>query len=93
MAIDPVRALLGHLAEGRVRTLAELAGAVDTDVGLVEQMLEILARGGYLRVVSTCADADHACSGCAEAGLCRVMQGGRVWALTDKGLRAAHGAG
>lgn len=89
---DPVRALLKHLAGTRVRTLAELAGAVGTDVGLVEQMLEILARGGYLEEAQFCPSDGRACAGCSEAGLCRVMHEGRIWALTEKGRRAI-GAG
>lgn len=87
-ADDPLRAMLAHLAEPRVRTLAELAGAMDADVGLLEQMLEILARGGYVRETHFCDGASNACAGCSQAGLCRLMHGGRVWALTDRGLRA-----
>ena len=91
-ADDPLRALLVHLAQARIRTLAELAGAMDSDVGLVEQMLQLLARGGYLQEAQFCHPDSHACAGCSEAGLCRVMHGGRAWALTDKGLRAAGAA-
>lgn len=91
-ADDPLLALLAHLAQARVRTLAELAGAMDVDVGLVEQMLDILARGGYLQESQFCEPDGRACAGCSQAGLCRVMHGGRVWALTDKGLRAVGAA-
>ena len=92
MTDDPLRGLLAHLAEPQVRTLAELAGVMDADVGLLEQMLETLARGGYVRETRFCDAASSACAGCSEAGLCRLMHAGRTWALTDKGLRAA-GAG
>ena len=86
---DPLRVLLGLLAEAKVRTTAELAEAMDADEALVQQILEILARGGYLRE-TMCRDAgSRACAGCSQAGLCRIMHEGRIWALTDKGLRAA----
>jgi hypothetical protein len=88
-ANDPLHALLAHLAEARVRTVAELAGAMDADVGLVKHMLELLARGGYLQETRFCDADSHACAGCDQAGLCRVMHEGRIWTLTDKGLRAA----
>jgi ribosomal protein S8 len=88
-ANDPLRALLAHLAEAKVRTLAELARAMGAEVGLVEQMLEVLARGGYVQETHFCDADGRTCAGCSQAGLCRVMHQGRVWALTDKGLRAA----
>jgi len=86
---DPLRALLEHLAEAKVRTVAELAAAMDTNEALVQQMLADLARGGYLRQTAFCEAGSSSCAGCSQAGLCRVMHQGRVWALTSKGLRAA----
>ncbi|HHX42623.1 MAG TPA: hypothetical protein GX714_01360 [Chloroflexi bacterium] len=86
---DPLRGLLALLAQAKVRTLDELAGAMDADAGLVAQMLDLLHRGGYLQETRFCDAEGQGCAGCPSAGLCRVMHEGRVWALTDKGLRAA----
>lgn len=88
-ADDPLRALLAQLADGQVRTVMDLAGAMDADMGLVAQMLELLTRGGYLHETRFCDADSPACAGCHQVGLCRVMHEGRIWALTDKGLRAA----
>ena len=62
---DPLRGLLALLAQAKVRTLDELAGAMDADAGLVAQMLDSY-RGGYLRRRAFDAEAAPG----ASAGLC-----------------------
>jgi hypothetical protein len=56
---------------------------LDTTPTLVEAMLEDLDRMGYLkRVGGKCGGG---CTSCPMAGLCAAGEGGRVWALTEKG--------
>jgi len=88
-ANDPLRALLAHLAGPRARTLTELARTIGAEAGLVEQMLDVLARGGYVREIELCGANARACAGCSQASLCHLMRHGRVWTLTSKGSRAA----
>jgi len=86
--------LLGWLAEGGVHTRRELAARLGITEGLVDQMLDDLARMGYLCPIqddgspaAACDSASH-CAGCPLAGTCAVgVTGGRAWALTDKAKR------
>ena len=80
-----LRKLLQQVAEGGVRTRAELARKLGVSEGLVEQMLEDLARMGYLRPVAGGCDAH--CAACPLAKTCAVGTPTRIWALTEKGLR------
>jgi len=52
-------------------------------------MLDVLARGGYVREIELCGANARACAGCSQASLCHLMRHGRVWTLTSKGSRAA----
>ena len=80
--------LLTRLAEGRTNTLAELAAAVDVDDDLLEQMLQDLERAGLIQAVTLACD--QGCDHCPEAELCRLSHGGRIWILTQRGLRTAN---
>jgi DNA-binding IscR family transcriptional regulator len=78
--------LLRLVAEGGVHSYEDLTERLAVPEPLLEAMLEDLARLGYLRAVSdTCTG--H-CAGC-PIGHCNVTGPGRLWALTDKGMRAA----
>lgn len=93
--------LLSLLATGSVHTPEELATQLGVAESLLDQMLEDLARMGYLRQVSglTCQPSssggssacEHAalCIGCSlgNAGRGAGETGDRVWTLTDKAFR------
>jgi predicted ArsR family transcriptional regulator len=77
--------LLERLANNQDHTLNELALELGVTPGLVEQMLHDLERGGYVRRIE--AVCGERCESCPYQGHCGVTQGGRIWALTEKGLR------
>lgn len=94
--------LLRRLAEGGTHSLSELARELGVSERLLRQMIEDLARRGYLRLVAdgcethcagcplaeTCADFGEASVSSAEP-LSRAVGGPtRVWTLTEKGKRA-----
>ena len=83
-----LRKLLQQVAEGGVRTRAGLARKLGVSEGLVEQMLEDLARMGYLKPVE--GDCASQCTGCPLARTCAVGTPARIWALTEKGQKAAE---
>jgi primosomal protein N' len=87
MDADPLAVLLRELASGRPLSLDDLARAADAPPDLLEQMLLDLERAGYVRRVD-CAQANH-CADCPSAAACVDHTGGRIWAVTDKGFRAA----
>lgn len=79
--------LLDLLRQGGAQTYAALARQLDISEALLEGMLADLERMGYLRQVGGgCAGHCHACT---MAGTCAIGAGGRIWALTEKGARAA----
>ena len=80
-----LRELLQLIAEGGTRTRTELARELGVSEGLVEQMLEDLARMGYLKPVE--GDCASQCTDCPLARTCAVGTPARIWALTEKGLR------
>jgi hypothetical protein len=75
--------LLERLHSGGTHRITDLARELDTTSELVEVMLEDLARMGYLKQVG--GQCSRKCASCSLAGLCAAGEGGRVWALTDKG--------
>ncbi len=77
--------LLRQLGRGGVQSYQDLAGALSISEPLLEAMLENLARLGYLRSVEGCSGSCHGCS----VGSCSVQGQGRLWSLTERGLRAA----
>ena len=83
--------LLSLLAEGRIRTLVELASDLDVGTELVEQMVADLERAGYLEIISQ--PCNRCCDECSlSAKPCALGHGGRMWAVTEKGFRAADEA-
>ncbi len=81
-----IEQLLQLVAEGGVHSYSDLAKRLSVSQPLLEMMLEDLARRGYLRAVGNGCE-DH-CSGCAMGG-CSIAGPGHLWALTEKGSRAA----
>jgi DNA-binding IclR family transcriptional regulator len=79
--------LLRQLGRGGIQSYRDLAGALSISEPLLEAMLENLARLGYLRPVDGCSGVCHGCAG----GGCSVHGHGRLWSLTERGLRAAAG--
>ena len=83
-----LRELIGVIAEGQLHSQTELARRLGVSEGLVEQMLEDLARMGYLKPIAGCADQ---CATCPLAKMCIIGHPRRAWVLTEKGQRAAGG--
>ncbi len=74
--------LLQRIASGGTHNLSELARELGVGEELLRQMIEHLARMGYLRPVA--GDCQTQCPGCPLAGTCAVGGPTRVWALTEK---------
>jgi Mn-dependent DtxR family transcriptional regulator len=74
--------LLELVAEGGLRSYADLARELGVSDGLVGQMIEDLAWRGYLRPVA--GDCESRCTGCSLAETCAVGGPTRVWALAKK---------
>jgi len=79
--------LLRQLGRGGTQTYRDLTAALSISEPLLEAMLENLARLGYLRPVESCSGTCHGCAG--GRGGCSVQGQGRLWSLTERGLRAA----
>jgi predicted ArsR family transcriptional regulator len=75
--------LLSLVSQGGVHSYADLARQLDVTEELLEQMLQDLARMGYLRSVAEGCEAQ--CAGCPLAETCAVGGPTRVWTLTEKG--------
>ena len=76
--------LLSLLGRGGVHSYADLARQLDVSEELLEQMLEDLARMGYLRPVAD-GCAAH-CADCPLAKTCAIGGPTQVWTLTEKGI-------
>lgn len=63
-----LRRIMQLLEQGGVHTIANLAVALDTNEALVEQMIEGLARHGYLVPLEGCSTQ---CATCPAQGLCQ----------------------
>ncbi|NLT73007.1 MAG: hypothetical protein GXX94_02265 [Chloroflexi bacterium] len=83
--------LLRFLVETEVSTLEAVSGELGIGRDLLEQMLGDLCRGGYVSVVPM--QCQRHCEGCAAEAQCAIMDGRRLWSVTDKGLRLAHTTG
>jgi hypothetical protein len=81
-----IEQLLRMVAEGGIHSYDELAQRLSISQPLLEVMLEDLARLGYLNAVQN-GCGGH-CGACQMSG-CAVVGTRRLWALTDKGVRAA----
>ena len=83
-----LKRLLELVAEGGVHSYATLAGQLDVSTGLLEQMLQDLARMGYIAPVGGACDTSQ-CHHCSLGGSCTTDARGNVWVLTEKGIQAA----
>jgi hypothetical protein len=71
-------------ATGRVDT-AELARRLDITPALMQSMLDLLARQGYLQRVIT--DTTAACTHCPLRKGCLSDGKARLWTLSEKGVQ------
>jgi len=78
--------LLKLVAEGGAHSYEDLMERLSVSQGMLEAMLEDLARLGYLSAVSDSCEGH--CAGCS-IGKCSVTGSGRLWSLTEKGATAA----
>jgi hypothetical protein len=76
--------LLSLVAEGGVHSYEDLMGHLSVSQPLLEAMLEDLARMGYLRPVN--GGCEGHCTACT-IGNCSVSGPGRLWSLTEEGIR------
>ncbi len=82
-----LEALLKTLVHEEISTLEDLAARHGVDVSLVEQMLRDLERGGYIETITM--ECDRGCAHCAHEGVCALVQGKRIWRVTERGFRLA----
>lgn len=82
-----IEQLLRFVAEGGVHSYEDLAKRLSVPMPLLEMMLEELSRLDYLRPVDR--DCGAHCSSCS-IGSCSITGPGRLWTLTDKGIKAAR---
>ena len=80
--------LLSLVAEGGVHSYVTLADQLSVSRGLLEQMLQDLARMGYIAPVGGACDTSQ-CHHCPLSGSCATDAQGNVWVLTAKGAQAA----
>jgi len=80
--------LLYIVSSGGVHNIKELAQQLDVSEGLVESMIDELARMGYLRLLNAKCGGD--CKGCPVASTCAIGGSGRVWMLTEAGHKVAQ---
>lgn len=84
-----LREVLRIVAQGGIRTIRELAQRLNVSEELLQQMIEELVRIGYLNPVA--GDCHDRCAGCPFAVECAIGRAGRIWALTEKGVRGVEG--
>jgi len=81
--------LLSLVGQGGVHSYTDLARQLDVSEALLEQMLQDLARMGYLRPVAD--GCEGRCAGCPMTKTCAIGGPTRVWALMEKGQRWGAG--
>ncbi|HAL60793.1 MAG TPA: hypothetical protein DCP08_00110 [Chloroflexi bacterium] len=80
--------VLRIVAQGGTHTRWELAQRLEVSEELLQQMIDELVRLGYLKpVVGDCHDR---CGGCPFAAECAIGGAGRIWTLTEKGVRGVE---
>ncbi|TEU18597.1 MAG: hypothetical protein E3J21_05600 [Anaerolineales bacterium] len=72
--------LLSLVGQGGVHSYADLARQLDVSEALLEQMLQDLARMGYLQPVADGCETH--CADCPMTGACAIGGPTRVWTLT-----------
>jgi hypothetical protein len=91
-----LKKVLLEMSTGDVYSRADLVRRLDISEGLLAQMMEDLARKGYL-AAREASLACGSCNGCGESKTCNDYGSSEVtnlksWALTAKGLDAAKRA-
>jgi hypothetical protein len=81
------RVLLALAAGGAFR-MDGLARQLGITPALLAAMLEKLEQMGYLAPLP--AGCSGGCSSCASGGSCAIIGDSKVWALSEKGRRAAE---
>ncbi len=76
--------LLSLVGQGGVHSYADLAHQLGVSEELLEQMLQDLARMGYIQPVGGTCDTSK-CHHCPLGSGCAMDARGRVWVLTGKG--------
>ncbi|HUV74265.1 MAG TPA: FeoC-like transcriptional regulator [Anaerolineae bacterium] len=83
--------LLVILGQSGAVSYGDLARGLGVDQELVQQMVEHLARLGYLRpVAGSCGEG---CKACPVEDHCLSGGSDQIWTLTEQGRRAAREAG
>jgi predicted ArsR family transcriptional regulator len=85
---DMLQRILELAAQGGVRSQTKLAEELGVSDVLIGQMIDELAQMGYL--VPATDDCGDICSDCRRAMTCTVGGPARIWALTEKGRKAAR---
>jgi hypothetical protein len=82
-----LKAILSAFRQKETKTLNEIALSLRVSVPMLVQMLEQLARQGYLQELSSCEgnNTSDSCKGCTDKGRCKIMPVQKIWSLTEKG--------
>jgi hypothetical protein len=80
--------LLRTLGQGGTHSYGDLANTLGVGEELLQQMIEDLARMGYLRGLGDSCQGK--CEACPVSGVCAIGSRGQVWSLTEKGSKAAQ---
>lgn len=80
-----LKRLMQIVARSGTASTTELARALGVSPALVEEMLQALARRGYLRAVAS--GCGQPCAHCPVRAGCLFHRAPRIWALTAKGER------
>ncbi|RLC81126.1 MAG: hypothetical protein DRI61_04360 [Chloroflexi bacterium] len=81
-----LRDLLRLIGQEGIHNPLELAKRLEVSQALLEQMLEDLARMGYLKPAAS--QCPGQCVSCPLLNRCAVGGQTRVWMLTEKGMEA-----
>lgn len=91
-----LKRLLQLVAECGVHSYTTLADQLGVSTALLEQILQDLARMGYVAPLGGACDTSQ-CHHCPLGGSCATDAQGNVWVLTEKGIQATedkqHGTG
>lgn len=80
--------LIRTLGQGGTYSYADLANTLGVGEELLQQMIEDLARVGYLRALGD--SCQGRCEACPVSGVCAIGSRGQAWSLTEKGSQAAQ---
>ena len=81
--------LLSLVEEDDVHSYTTLSGQLSVSKNLLEQMLQDLARMGYIVPVGGACDISQ-CYHCPLGGDCVTDSRGNVWVITKKGMQTTE---